>query len=64
MKDTIPHVYSLLVIVEIHLRPFPHHGLSRDHVVRHPHTTGGTPPPNCVTSIHNRRGGAGILERH
>ena len=50
MKDTIPHVYSLLVIVEIYLRSFPHHGLSRDHVVRHPRTTGGTPPPNCVTS--------------
>ena len=26
--------------------------------------TGGTPPPNCVTSIHNRRGDAGMLERH
>ena len=39
----------------------PHHGLSHDHVVRHPHITGGTPPSNCVTSIHNRRGGAGIL---
>ena len=43
--------------------PFPHHGLSRNHVVRHPRTTGGTPHPNCVTSIHNRRGGTGILER-
>ena len=29
MKDTIPHLYSLLASVEIHLRPFPHHGLSR-----------------------------------
>ena len=35
MKDTIPHLYSQLASVEIHLRPFPHHGLSRDHVVRH-----------------------------
>ena len=32
--------------------------------VRHPRMTGGTPPPNCVTSIHNRRGNAGMLERH
>ena len=46
MKDTIPHLYSRLAIVEIHLRPFPQHGLSRDHVVRLPRTTGGTPPPN------------------
>ena len=35
MKDTIPHLYSQLASVEIHLRPFPHHGLSHDHVVRH-----------------------------
>ena len=49
---------------KIHLRPFLYHGLSRDHVVRHPRMTGGTPPPNCVTSIHNRRGDAGMLERH
>ena len=40
------------------------HGLSHDHLVRHPRTTGRTPPPNCVTSIHNRRGGVGILEWH
>ena len=64
MKDTILHLYSQLASVEIHLRPFPHHGLSRDHVIRHPRMTGGTPPPNCVTSIHNRRGDAGLLERH
>ena len=64
MEDTISHLYSLLAIVNIHLRPFPHHGHSCDHVVRLPRTTGGTPPPNCATSIHNRRGGAGILERH
>ena len=32
--------------------------------VRHSRITGGTPPPNCVTSIHNRRGDAGMLERH
>ena len=32
--------------------------------VRHPRMTGGTPPPNCLTSIHNRRGDAGMLERH
>ena len=25
MKDTIPHLYSQLASVEIHLRPFPHH---------------------------------------
>ena len=37
---TLPHLYSLLVSVEIHLRPFPHHGLSHDHVVRHPRITG------------------------
>ena len=35
MKYTIPHLYSQLASVEIHLRPFPQHGLSRDHVVRH-----------------------------
>ena len=35
MKDTIPHLYSQLASVEIHLRPFPHQGLSRGHVVRH-----------------------------
>ena len=32
--------------------------------VRHPRMTGGTPPPNRLTSIHNRRGDAGMLERH
>ena len=38
---------------------------SRDQAsVRHPRMTGGTPPPNCVTSIHNRRVDAGMLERH
>ena len=47
MKDTIPHLYSQLASVEIHLRPFPHHGLSCDHVVRHARIIGGTPPPNC-----------------
>ena len=64
MKNIMPHLYSQLASVEIHLRPFPHHGLSRDHVVRHPRITGGTPPPTYVISIHNRRGGAGFLERH
>ena len=58
MNDTIPHLYSQLASVEIHFQPFPHHGLSRDHVVRHPRIIGGTPLPNCVISIHNRRGGA------
>ena len=28
-------------------------------MVRHPRITGGTPPPNCVTFIHNSRGGGG-----
>ena len=34
MKDTILNLYSLLAVVNIHLPPFPHHGLSCDHVVR------------------------------
>ena len=48
MKDTIPHLYSQLASVEIHLRPFPHHGLSRDHVVRHPrYNLRNTPSELC-----------------
>ena len=68
MKDTIPQ--SLLstcqrrnsspAISTSWPRPW-----SRDQAsVGHPRMTGGTPPPNCVTSIHNRRGDAGMLERH
>ena len=33
---TLHLIFTQLASVEIHLRPFPHHGLSRDHVVRHP----------------------------
>ena len=34
-KTLYLNLYSQLASVEIHLRPFPHHGLGRDHVIRH-----------------------------
>ena len=47
---TLYLIFTLLAMVNIHLRSFPQHGLSRDHVVRLPRTTGGTPPPNRLHS--------------
>ena len=34
-KTLYLNLYSQLASVEIHLRPFPHHGLGREHVIRH-----------------------------
>ena len=54
-------MFTLLASVEL---SSPYHDLGRDHVIRHPRTTGGTPPPNCARFLHNSRGGGGNLERH
>ena len=39
VRKTLYLIFTLLAIVEMHLQPFPHHGLSCDHVVRHLRTT-------------------------
>ena len=57
MKDTIPHLYSLLASVKVHLRPFPQHGFSRDHVVRHSFAYNWWNIPSELCDFHSQSRG-------